>query len=192
LITLIIRAGENCCCATQAAGDACSGKSRSKLSFGSRKGFAGEDTDRRRFLPSSPSARGGQSRRNSTHSVGLTCRVFGTVFVTKSSERRPGSRSQKNVEASSQGSSRRMSSQHHRRSQAHTFVGDTSTAASQTRVQVNIALNEDLACSYKQSVLSTCSVEAAWFGYVDSPRYECYLTVKHAALTIILLSFQIR
>jgi hypothetical protein len=42
---------------------------------------------------------------------------------------------------------------------AHTFVGDSSTVASQARVQVNIALNEDLACSYKQSVLSTCSVE---------------------------------
>jgi hypothetical protein len=37
-------------------------------------------------------------------------------------------------------------------------LGQDSTA-SQARVQVNIALNEDLACSYKMSQLSSCSVE---------------------------------
>lgn len=36
---------------------------------------------------------------------------------------------------------------------------DTSSVLSQTRIQVNIAVNEDLTCSYKLSQLSSCNVE---------------------------------
>jgi hypothetical protein len=109
---------------------------------------------------------GGPSRRHSTHSgsrpgLGESSEQSSERFSTRNlASDEQGSRAQKLSTAFSQkGSSRRMSSRDDDESQAHTFVGDTSTVASQTRVQVNIALNEDLACSYKQSVLSTCSVE---------------------------------
>lgn len=53
-----------------------------------------------------------------------------------------------------------------RRINGNTFVDDASNIsdarsgiAPQGRLQVNIALNEDLACSYKQSQVSSCSVE---------------------------------
>lgn len=36
---------------------------------------------------------------------------------------------------------------------------DASSVLSQARIQVNIALNEDLTCSYKLSQLSSCNVE---------------------------------
>jgi hypothetical protein len=55
---------------------------------------------------------------------------------------------------------------------------------------VNIALNEDLACSYKQSVLSTCSVEGV-ARYADSPRYESSYR-ETQRLLFFLLSFQIQ
>jgi hypothetical protein len=111
---------------------------------------------------------GGPTRRHSTHSGSRP----GLAESSEQSSERfssrnlasddQGSRGQKLSSAFGQkGSTRRMSSRNIEddESQAQTFVGDTSTVASQTRVQVNIALNEDLACSYKQSVLSTCSVE---------------------------------
>jgi hypothetical protein len=111
-----------------------------------------------------PRQDGGPSRRNSTHSgsrPGLAESSERFSSRNLASDDQGGSRGQKLSTAFSQkGSSRRMSSRNidDDESQAHTFVGDTSTVASQT-LQVNIALNEDLACSYKQSVLSTCSVE---------------------------------
>lgn len=106
---------------------------------------------------------GGPSRRHSTHSgsrpgLGDSSERHSTRNIGSDDQ----GRGQKLSAAFSQkGSSRRMSSRNNEddESQNHTFVGDTGTVASQTRVQVNIALNEDLACSYKQSVLSTCSVE---------------------------------
>jgi hypothetical protein len=113
-----------------------------------------------------PRQDGGPSRRASAH-------AGSRPGLGESSERLssrnlmsddPGSRGQKLSTAFAQkGPSKRGSSRTSEDddsgSLTHTFVGDTSTVASQTRVQVNIALNEDLACSYKQSVLSTCSVE---------------------------------
>jgi hypothetical protein len=39
------------------------------------------------------------------------------------------------------------------------FADDDATDTSQTRLQVNIALNEDLSCSYRSSQLSSCTVE---------------------------------
>jgi hypothetical protein len=63
---------------------------------------------------------------------------------------------------SQQKSARRPSSRFVEDEEALTLVGDGSTVgshASHARIQVNIALNEDLACSYKQAQLSTCSVE---------------------------------
>jgi hypothetical protein len=115
-------------------------------------------------LAAPPRHDGGPSRRNSTHSgsrPGLadSSERFSLRNLVSDDQ---GSGGPKMLAAFGQkGSSRRMSSRNIEddESQAHTFVGDASTVASQTRVQVNIALNEDLACSYKQSVLSTCSVE---------------------------------
>lgn len=39
------------------------------------------------------------------------------------------------------------------------FDDDDGTVSSQSRLQVNIALNEDLSCSYRSSQLSSCTVE---------------------------------
>lgn len=39
------------------------------------------------------------------------------------------------------------------------FDDDEGTVSSQSRLQVNIALNEDLSCSYRNSQLSSCTVE---------------------------------
>lgn len=44
-------------------------------------------------------------------------------------------------------------------SRSHSGNYDSSSVLSQARVQVNIALNEDLTCSYKLSQLSSCNVE---------------------------------
>jgi hypothetical protein len=48
---------------------------------------------------------------------------------------------------------------------------DASSVLSQARVQVNIALNEDLTCSYKLSQLSSCNVEGVvQVGQIESNR----------------------
>ena len=39
------------------------------------------------------------------------------------------------------------------------FVPDTASTSTRSRIQVNIALNEDLTCSYKQSKISSCTIE---------------------------------
>lgn len=46
-----------------------------------------------------------------------------------------------------------------RETRSHSGNHDASSVLSQTRIQVNVALNEDLTCSYKLSQLSSCSVE---------------------------------
>lgn len=46
-----------------------------------------------------------------------------------------------------------------RRRAREQFSDDDATEASQARLQVNIALNEDLSCSYRSSQLSSCTVE---------------------------------
>lgn len=67
--------------------------------------------------------------------------------------------------------------------EAQSFVGESSTVAGNARIQVNIALNEDLACSYRQSQLSSCSVE----GVVQVRTIGISLLVLHR-LSLTLLS----
>jgi hypothetical protein len=119
-------------------------------------------------LAAPPRHDGGPSRRHSTHSgsrpgLGESSEQPSERVSTRNlASDDQGSRNQKLSTAfGPKSSSRRMSSRNIEDDDSlpHTFVGDASTVASQTRVTVNIALNEDLACSYRQSVLSTCSVE---------------------------------
>jgi len=41
----------------------------------------------------------------------------------------------------------------------HNFENEDGSVAGQSRLQVNVALNEDLSCSYRSSQISSCSVE---------------------------------
>ena len=45
--------------------------------------------------------------------------------------------------------------------ESHALTPESTSVGSTNRVQINIALNEDLACSYKESQLSSCTVEGA-------------------------------
>ncbi|GKY94209.1 hypothetical protein MPSEU_000386800 [Mayamaea pseudoterrestris] len=122
---------------------------------------AKDDNATKAFVPALAAARGdvGSSRRASTSSV-QSAGQRSRGSRKGSSAQFVGGDDESLVSGMSDNHSRR------RRSSGHEFEDDASNVsdgrsgiATQGRLQVNIALNEDFSCSYKLSQLSTCSVE---------------------------------